>query len=104
MYQVQSIICTKDSLDLHYFRIHMDPSKKSMVEKKTQTVWNMEEDSFTNISMSRITKGRSHTLPTKPVRITPPDLLLTNSDLSQFFQENKTEKDSKCKSWDVGSW
>lgn len=83
----------KDSLDLHIFRNHIDVPSKPMVSIKTQTVWNMEEDTSPNISLPRITKGRTHTLPTKPVRLTPPALLLNNQDLDLFCLENKKEKD-----------
>ena len=88
------IFARKDSLDLHIYRNHTDVPAKLMVNQKTQTVWNMEEDTFANISLQRITKGRTHTLPIKPVRLTPSALLLNNTDLDLFCKENKKEKDN----------
>ena len=58
----------------------------------------MEEDQFSEIHISRISTGTVHTLPIKPVRITPPGLILNNSDLNLYCQKNKTEKESIRKS------
>ena len=58
----------------------------------------MEEDNLSDVHMSRISAGIVHTLPIIPVRITPPALLLNNSDLSQYCIDNQSEKDSIRKS------
>ena len=90
--QCTSTFARKDSLDLHIYRTHLNPTTKK--DSQTQTALNMEEDNLIDIHISRISAGIIHTLPIKPVRITPPALLLNNSDLSLFCKQNETEKNS----------
>ena len=71
---------------------------KHRKDSQTQTVQNMQEDNRSDVHISRISTGIVYTLPVKPVRITPPALLLNNSDLSKFCKENETEKNSIRKS------
>lgn len=88
----------KDSLDLHIYRAHLNPTITTKKDGKTQTALNMQEDNLSDVHISRISAGIVHTLPIIPVRITPPALLLNNSDLSQYCKDNQSEKDSIRKS------
>ena len=76
----------------------MNPLIKYRKDSQTQTALNMEEDNISDVHISRISTGIAYTLPVKPVRITPPALLLNNSDLSKFCKENETEKNAISKS------